>query len=303
MYSVICRTKIEYGKNITYYDKMLIKFEKIVSTFFFEYVLDIWNQVQLLTCAMVITTLSLQSAALASPIQDSYSAAILSSIAMPFLACQILFYLGGLKSTGPLIRMIINILHGIKGVIFILLIMVVFFAGSFTVLFQSEIDSGFSGYDNSLLAVYGFLYGNYEITDFESSSSPALAKTLTSLFMFFVNLLILNLLIALMGDIFDNVQSKASQEATYGIAKLVLEYEALFSEEYKKKNEEKFYPLWLHVIRKDDKEDESGDLATVFKKEIANNNAKIIDEFKKEINAKFDGLQKLISDLQASMRK
>ena len=175
---------------------------------------------------------------------------------MPLLGCQLLFYLSGLESTGSLIRMIIKIIHGISGLVVILVIMIVFFAGSYTVLFQSQPIDEYDGFDGSLLTVYGFLFGSYDVNVFERSTSPILAKLLVSFFLFFVVIVLLNLLIALMGDIFDEVQSKAEQESTYGKAKLIVEYESLFSTSYKKIHEKEFYPIWLHVLKKG-KEDEN----------------------------------------------
>ena len=174
----------------------------------------------------------------------------MSAVVMPLHACELMFYLGGLESTGSLIRMVIKITHGIKGLVAILAIMVVSFAGSYTVLFQSHPTDGFEGFDRTSLTVYGFLFGSYDVPVFDASASPALAKFLVSIFMFFVVIVLLNLLIALMGDIFDEVQSRAESESTFGKAKLIVEYESLFSTAYKKRNEREFYPLWLHVLRK-----------------------------------------------------
>ena len=180
---------------------------------------------------------------------------MLSAVVMPFLACLLLYYLGGLESTGSLIRMIIKIIHGIKGLMWILVIMIVFFAGSYTVLFHSDPVYEYEGFDGSLLTVYGFLFGGYDVQVFETSTSPSLAKFLVSIFMFVVVIVFLNLLIALMGDIFDEVQSKAEEESTYARAKLIVQYESLFSTSYKKRNEKELYPAWIHVLRKG-KEDE-----------------------------------------------
>jgi len=180
---------------------------------------------------------------------------------MPFLACLLLYYLGGLESTGSLIRMIIKIIHGIKGLMWILLIMIVFFAGSYTVLFHSDPVYEYEGFDGSLLTVYGFLFGGYDVQLFETSASPSLAKFLVSIFMFVVVIVFLNLLIALMGDIFDEVQSRAEEESTYARAKLIVQYESLFSASYKKRNEKELYPAWIHVLKKgkEDEEDKNED--------------------------------------------
>ena len=97
---------------------------------------------------------------------------------------------------------------------------------------------------------------------FDTSTSPILAKLLVCVFLFFVVIVLLNLLIALMGDIFDEVQARVEQESTFGKAKLIVEYEALFSTAYKKRHEKEFYPIWLHVLKKgkevDNQKDDTG---------------------------------------------
>ena len=77
--------------------------------------------------------------------------------------------------------------------------------------------------------------------------------------MFFVQIVLLNLLIAIMGDIFDEVQARSSAEACYGRAKLVMQYESLFTEWYKNGHPE-FYPRYLFVLKRDEA-DGSGDTA------------------------------------------
>merc|ERR1719164_383803 len=188
---------------------------------------------------------------------------------MPLLACESLFFLSGLKSTGPLIRMIIAIIFGIQGVILILAVMIVFWAGSYTVLLEDQSEGGFDGYDESLLSVFGFLFGDYDVGVFDNSVSPGLSKLLIALFLFFVVIVLLNLLIALMGNIYGEIQAKASSEYIYGIAKLVHEYESLIPESTKKQMEKEWYPRYLFVLRNEtlfggDKDDD----VKVLKKKI-----------------------------------
>ena len=44
--------------------------------------------------------------------------------------------------------------------------------------------------------------------------------------------------------------SRASAEYTYGIAKLVIEYEKLIPQSFKTANEQLWYPKWLFVLKK-----------------------------------------------------
>ena len=112
--------------------------------------------------------------------------------------------------------------------------------------------------------------------------------------MFFVQIVLLNLLIAIMGDIFDEVQARSSAEACYGRAKLVMQYESLFTEWYKSAHPE-FYPRYLYVLKRDEA-DGSGDTAWAGR----------IKEIKQAIRKDLKGdLQKLdqIGEIKSKMDK
>lgn len=235
----------------TFDNNKLTRMWKIIAYTMNDYLRDFWNWLHMATLVLVITTLFSQLS-MASRDQGitSGTIAIRSAITMPLLGTEYLFYLGGLKSTGPLIRMIVKIMNGIYGLVVILAVMVFFFAGSYTVLFQENVQEGYAHFQDTCLTVYSMLFDMPDLETYELSSSPALAKLLMVVFLFFVVVVLLNLLIALMGDIYERVQEKGSSEATFGIAKLVMEYESLLSYSYKKKNQAEFFPAWLYIFKR-----------------------------------------------------
>jgi wobble nucleotide-excising tRNase len=91
-----------------------------------------------------------------------------------------------------------------------------------------------------------------------------------------------------MGDIFGKVQANAQAESTYGIAKLVVEYEGLMSESEKTKHEEQWFPTWLYIVKKDVEDDTIDDVKALrkevgdLKKENADLNNKV-DKLKADI--------------------
>ena len=230
-------------------ERLKIFMDKL-KTLAYEYFFDAWNMIHLTTNTMIIVTLSKQAHLLTTKDINSNETIIMSALIQPFLALEILFYLSGLKSTGSLIRMIIKIIHGNVGVIVILGIMIVSFAGSYTILFQENPQYEYQNFVSSLISVYGHLFANYDVDTFDSSSSPNLAKFQISIFLFLVVIVILNLLIALMSDIYASVQANATAESTFGIAKLIVEYEGLMSYSYKQKNEKSFSHIGFTFWRK-----------------------------------------------------
>ena len=82
--------------------------------------------------------------------------------------------------------------------------------------------------------VYRFIYGETltigymkKIEEFDYSVG------FKSIFMFFVQIVLLNLPIAIMGDIFDEAQARSNAEACYGRTKLAVQRESLITEWYK----------------------------------------------------------------------
>ena len=220
-----------------------------------EYFSDAWNVLHISTCVLTITDLSIRAQQLAdsrSTFDDDNYSVILSAFAMPLLAMEVFYYMGALSSFGPLIRMIIKIVKGITTFVVILVIVIIAFAGSFYVLFEDRDLEGFTSFDKTMYNVHRFIYGEtLSIEDMHLSKSLATTTFLKSVFMFFVQIVLLNLLIAIMGDIFDEVQARSSAEACYGRAKLVVQYESLFTEAYKKSHLE-FYPRYLFVLKRDE---------------------------------------------------
>ena len=103
-----------------------------------NYFNDMWNMIHLSTNVLIIATLIEQAKLLSNKMENTQHTIVLSSIIPPLLAAELMFYLSGLRRTGPLIRMIIKIIKGIDGVLIILALMVVSFAGSYTIQFQKK---------------------------------------------------------------------------------------------------------------------------------------------------------------------
>merc|ERR1712196_422588 len=127
--------------------------------------------------------------------------------------------------------------------------MILAFGGGFAIFFRGQGVYGFENYEDSVISVFGFLTMGYELEILDESKDFRIARTLVVIFIFYVEITLLNLLIAVMAHIYDETQANAKSEATYGMAKLVLEYEQTFSETYKRENKDLFYPNWLFVLK------------------------------------------------------
>jgi WD40 repeat protein len=185
--------------------------------------------------------------------QDSDSSTLLSAhngcaaITCPLLIIDILFFLKNLRRKGALIRMIFKMIECTKVFFGVLCMVVLAFAASFTVIFKDS--QNYSTYLRSVMSVFGFLVGNFSIEEINDSSLPLIGNILLLTFLLFVSITVLNLMIAMVGDKYDEVTNTSKADATYSMARLILRYERVISMSDKLKHEHEWYPVWLQVAR------------------------------------------------------
>ena len=101
------------------------------------------------------------------------------------------------------------------------------------------------------------MLGDFNAEEFSASLSYNTTLMLFVVFMFLVNIVLLNLLIAIMGDIFARIQESARAAFLYAKASIIVEFESvskagLFSRclnsSRNYKNKEIDYPVWLQVL-------------------------------------------------------
>ena len=245
--------------------KYLHPLVSLVSRLLGKYFTDLWNLIQLSSNCLTVAVLIVYANDWYNEDLPEDSTDAVSSIILPLTAFEIIYFLSGLERTGPLIRMVTKILQGISGVMVILLLMLLAFGGGFAVLFRGSGVYGFENYRDSVVSTFGFLFMGYELDIFDSSKDFRVARALVITFIFYVELTLLNLLIAIMSHIYEQTQANARSEALYGRAKLILEYEQTFSESYKQRKKKFFYPKWLFILKildspnkEDDDEDDPG---------------------------------------------
>ena len=172
------------------------------------------------------------------------------AFALPLSYLNTLFYMQGHKESGELVRMIIGIIQGIRVFLAILIVCMVGFAASFFVLFEgqsnSDGDSTHAGPVKSFLLSYTVLLAGFVIDDLDGSASFFSTGMLFIGFTIFINIIMLNLLIAIMGDIFDKIQENAKAEFIFARANIILEFEGTLTKKQKENNE--WFPTWLQVL-------------------------------------------------------
>jgi len=168
----------------------------------------------------------------------------LMSLALPLVYLRLLFFLQGHEKTGTLVRMVIGITLGVNNFVFVLLVILTGFTFGFHVLYRNPAlaDDGSWGIYSPLTS-YMLMLGAFDRREFDGSG---LAITLFVSFSYFVQLVLLNLLIALMGDLYDEVQETAHAQYIFSKAQLVLECEDRLSGAQRLSPQ--LFPQWLQVL-------------------------------------------------------
>ena len=111
----------------------------------------------------------------------------------------------------------------------------------------------------SVLYSLSIMLSGFTLSDIDYSLNGITTIVLFVSFTLFINIVMLNLLIAIMGDIFDRIQENAKAEFMFARANIILEIEGVLSE--KQKADKEWFPTWLQVLvssLEDDEVDEGG---------------------------------------------
>ncbi|GMH73810.1 hypothetical protein TrLO_g1517 [Triparma laevis f. longispina] len=197
-----------------------------------------------------------------------------SIVTLPILALNTLYYLQGFEASGQLVRMIIGIVKGVRVYVGIMLIIMSGFSMAFYMFFKLDDDGRNEDLDDctyekksfrnpaeTLLMSYGVMLGEVgkPQKDYTANSNWLIAMVgviLFVVFTFIINIVMLNLLIAIMGDIFDKIQENAKAEFMFAKAGIICEFEAtpgffkwVKVKYFFKVKKEEMYPTWVQVLQ------------------------------------------------------
>ena len=155
-------------------------------------------------------------------------------------------------------------MKGIMTFTLILIVLMVGFAIGFFILGQTNLDLDgnvrpeVDSFSVTSVKTYSLLLSNYFLDDFLLTRNSIFTCLLFISFTFFVNIVLLNLLIAIMGELFDKIKENAKATFLFAKANLILEFESIMNvTEVKQKSR---FPVWLQVLiptRADDGSEDS----------------------------------------------
>mmetsp|Transcript_6199 Transcript_6199/g.12871 ORF Transcript_6199/g.12871 Transcript_6199/m.12871 type:complete len:1433 (-) Transcript_6199:1267-5565(-) len=220
-----------------------------------DHIKDFWNIMDISSLTLVYASYTLRILHWAGFQNINRTPSTITlALALPITWVKMLYYMQGFDESGKLVRMILGIMWGIKDFLLILIVCMVGFAVSFFILCEGQVnaDGRHVSPFMSIFSSYVLLLGEFEFVEDFDKSRHIVISVLFVLFTLFINIIMLNLLIAIMGDIFDRIQENAKAEFIFARAQIIIEFEGalnfLIPQNIRKREEENWFPTWLQVL-------------------------------------------------------
>ncbi|KAG5892428.1 hypothetical protein JTB14_003364 [Gonioctena quinquepunctata] len=150
-------------------------------------------------------------------------------LAVPGSWFLLMFFAGAVRLTGPFVTMIYSMITGDMLTFGIIYTIVLFgFSQSFFFLYKGYpgVNSTlYHSYPSTWMALFQITLGNYDYQELGATTYPAVAKSVFAIFMVFVPILLLNMLIAMMGNTYAHVIEQSEKEWMKQWAKIVITLE------------------------------------------------------------------------------
>jgi hypothetical protein len=259
-----------------------------ISNMGIPYFKDFWNYLDLTSIFLSITLASLVAT------DQHASAQVVMGIALYLRWFGFLFYFQAFSGTGKLIRMIIQITIDIRYLLLILVLSILAASFAFNALqpmsTEQQLNSFLFNFFNILI-----LNNGYEPDELVYSGYAGIKMVLYIISMIFVPIILLNLLIALMSDSFENIQDRAFVELNMLRAKIIEEQKyglfSIFSKRLSKKEER-----YLHVVVP--KGENRAKLPTQEYQGVLNAMKRDIGEVKADVKKQVDEVKKQVDDVK-----
>ena len=190
-----------------------------------EYFRSFWNLVDLISLVLNLVTIICDFAGL-----RTVDVATLAAIAVLFMWLKVFYFLRIFNTTASMVRMIVEITSDMKYFLMVLMMAVFAFANAFYILNVGEPDMA-QLFPYSLVFSYRMGLGDFITDEFGGSKDEILVWVMWFVNTLIINIILLNLLIAIMGDTFDRVQETTEASMLKEITGTMQENEFLFNRE------------------------------------------------------------------------
>ncbi|KAK9890859.1 hypothetical protein WA026_012204 [Henosepilachna vigintioctopunctata] len=160
---------------------------------------------------------------------DKNTEVAILGFAVPGSWFLLMFFAGAVRLTGPFVTMIYSMITGDMLTFGIIYSIVLFgFSQSFYFLykgFPGDKTTLYETYATTWMALFQITLGNYDYQELSLTTYPGVSKTVFALFMVFVPILLLNMLVAMMGNTYAHVIEQSEKEWMKQWAKIVIALE------------------------------------------------------------------------------
>ncbi|XP_050533722.1 transient receptor potential cation channel subfamily V member 5 isoform X2 [Daktulosphaira vitifoliae] len=160
---------------------------------------------------------------------DKQSEEAILVFAVPGSWFLLMFFAGAVRLTGPFVTMVYLMITGDMLTFFVIYSVILSgFTQSFFFLYKGspEVASSlYKSYPSTWMALFQVTMGEYNYADLSYTVYPALSKTVFTIFMVLVPILLLNMLIAMMGNTYAHVIEQSEKEWMKQWAKIVVTLE------------------------------------------------------------------------------
>ncbi|GMH39374.1 hypothetical protein BSKO_07272 [Bryopsis sp. KO-2023] len=236
-----------------------------------------WNWVEVLTYILLIIIIPVVH--FAERPNDNVGLSTILAVASIMMWWKVLYYMRSFKRTGPLVIIIGNIIQDMATFLVLSFLVLFGFGVAFFVLYrhirhadistedlslqdEKELDNimtSFGDLPRTLATMFAFMLGDFDlevIYNINRDGVPSPNKWTGVFFfvvyMFAMAVILLNLLIAVMGDSFDRIKNMEETEFLKARAMAIDDVETMLSEKKKRKIRESIKPF-IHVIEPLDK--------------------------------------------------
>ncbi|GMH41669.1 hypothetical protein BSKO_09579 [Bryopsis sp. KO-2023] len=160
---------------------------------------------------------------------------------------KMLYYLQLFEKTSPLVTMIFDIAKDMMAFVLIAIFLLMGFALGFMVLFQSEtgeVSQEFSTLSRGCLTLFAYLLGAFDLEEFASTRYPSVTFGMFISYEMTMTIVLLNLLIAIMGDSFDRIKEREATTFLMAKAAITEDMECISYGHVKKID----IPKYMHIV-------------------------------------------------------
>lgn len=168
-----------------------------------------------------------------------------TSVTCCLMCWKLLYFFLPFRMSGPLVIMIFEIIKNIMYFLLIVIMLLIGFGTAFFTLFKDDSDNdvheAFCNYPVTLISTFAMMLGEFDQNWFINSESRNLAIVLFTIYMLIMLVIFFNLIIAIMGDSYDNIKGKEEISFYIARAEIIRDVEAKMIDVFRRKRKYIYY--------------------------------------------------------------